>query len=320
MLGSNSKAALAAVLLAAVPAFMGIASWGLARGIEPFVTWYYCFAWWSYIALVEAWLHRRGGNSELWRRPKAWFELLPVSIGVWLIFELYNFRLHNWHYLNLPDSTPVRWLGYSLAFATVLPGLFASRRLIDHLGWFTAADCPPLVCSDRILTTLQVLGGLFLAAPLIWPQVAFPWIWLGFILLLEPLNYRMKVPSLLQDLANGAPGRLYQLLAAGLWCGLLWEFWNYWAGSKWVYTLPLFNRPRLFEMPLAGFLGFPPFALECFAMVSTIQALRDRARTRLSRPTRRRLALVIWVLVLLAFLGAFSGIDRFTVRSYHSVF
>jgi len=224
MLGSNSKAALAAVLLAAVPAFMGIASWGLARGIEPFVTWYYCFAWWSYIALVEAWLHRRGGNSELWRRPKAWFELLPVSIGVWLIFELYNFRLHNWHYLNLPDSTPVRWLGYSLAFATVLPGLFASRRLIDHLGWFTAADCPPLVCSDRILTTLQVLGGLFLAAPLIWPQVAFPWIWLGFILLLEPLNYRMKVPSLLQDLANGgtrpplstARGRALVRLAVGI--------------------------------------------------------------------------------------------------------
>ena len=53
------------------------------------------------------------------------------------------------------------------------------------------------------------------------------------------------------------------LLASGLVCGLLWEFFNYWAGGKWKYTVPWPAGPKLFEMPWLGFLGFPPFALGC---------------------------------------------------------
>ena len=56
------------------------------------------------------------------------------------------------------------------------------------------------------------------------------------------------------------------LLLAGLACGLLWECWNYWAYPKWVYTVPVPPDVKLFEMPLAGYLGFPAFAVECFVM------------------------------------------------------
>ena len=45
--------------------------------------------------------------------------------------------------------------------------------------------------------------------------------------------------------------------------GLFWEFFNFWARAKWIYTVPLFDELKLFEMPLAGFIGFPPFAVEC---------------------------------------------------------
>jgi hypothetical protein len=56
------------------------------------------------------------------------------------------------------------------------------------------------------------------------------------------------------------------LLASGAICGVLWEFWNFWATTRWTYTLPYLGDAKLFEMPLVGYLGFPPFALECYAM------------------------------------------------------
>ncbi len=78
------------------------------------------------------------------------------------------------------------------------------------------------------------------------------------------------------------------LLLSGLLCGLLWEFWNYWSRTKWHYTVPIMEHVRLFEMPLPGYLGFPAFAVECFAMYVCARAIalrlgpgraRDRGRT-----------------------------------------
>ena len=63
------------------------------------------------------------------------------------------------------------------------------------------------------------------------------------------------------------------LLAAGLICGFLWEFWNYWALTKWTYTVPYFGDIKLFEMPVLGYLGFPPFAIECWAMYIFVRSL-----------------------------------------------
>ena len=47
---------------------------------------------------------------------------------------------------------------------------------------------------------------------------------------------------------------------------MLWEFWNMWAFTKWIYIFPLGQDWKFFEMPLVGFLGFLPFALEYFVM------------------------------------------------------
>ena len=47
---------------------------------------------------------------------------------------------------------------------------------------------------------------------------------------------------------------------------MLGEFWNYWAVTKCTYTVPYLGDVKLFEMPVLGYLGFPPFAVECWAM------------------------------------------------------
>ena len=93
-----------------------------------------------------------------------------------------------------------------------------------------------------------------------------PLVWSGFVLLLEPLNYRRGRPSWLAALAVGDASLVLALLASGALCGVLWEFWNYWALTRWTYSVPYVSHLKVFEMPALGYLGFPPFALECYAM------------------------------------------------------
>ena len=81
--------------------------------------------------------------------------------------------------------------------------------------------------------------------------------------------------------------RTISLMAGGATCGLLWEAWNYWAMTKWVYHLPFLGdlgQYRYFEMPLLGFLGFLPFALECWVVLELIAAVLARCRLPVAEP------------------------------------
>jgi hypothetical protein len=98
-------------------------------------------------------------------------------------------------------------------------------------------------------------------------------VWLGFIFLVDPINAWLGGDSLLRDTAARRDNRLVNLLLSGLMCGFLWEFWNFWSRAKWHYTVPIMEHTKLFEMPLPGFLGFPPFAVECFTMYTFVRTL-----------------------------------------------
>jgi hypothetical protein len=111
------------------------------------------------------------------------------------------------------------------------------------------------------------------------PYLAAP-LFLGFAFLLDPINARTGAESILGDLLEGRHGRLTNLGLAGPICGLLWEFWNYWAGAKWIYTVPILPELRRFEMPLLGYAGFAAFAVECFAMYLALRRLAWRAAVR----------------------------------------
>jgi hypothetical protein len=112
-----------------------------------------------------------------------------------------------------------------------------------------------------------------LIIPLVVPQriaaYLFLLLWVGVVLLLDPVNRRLGLPSFLGDLSEGFRRRLYGFVAAGWICGWLWEFWNNWAAAKWRDTFPIFERWKIFQIPAPGYLGFPPFALECFVVYVT---------------------------------------------------
>jgi hypothetical protein len=121
-----------------------------------------------------------------------------------------------------------------------------------------------------------------LIAPFVLPRAIAPFlaapVFLGFVFVLDPVNARLGAESLLADARARRFDRAVNLLASGLLCGVLWEFWNFWAGAKWHYTVPIMPNARLFEMPLPGYLGFPPFAVECFAMYEFVRAVVVRLK------------------------------------------
>ena len=295
------------------------------RKVEPFYSWFYCFAWWSYILTIDAFVYRTKANSLIMSRTREFFLMIPWSIFIWLIFEAANLSLKNWYYIDLPASAPERWLGYAVAYGTVLPGLFETTELLESLGLFKGARIKKGWISSERHAFLIFLGAVFLISSVLFPNYCFPLIWLGFIFLLEPINNRFEGRSLLRDLENGNPRKIYLLLMAGMICGVLWEFWNFWARSKWIYVVPFIKEMKGFEMPLPGFLGFPPFAVEAYVMYNFFSLIRygrgwEQSTYRLNRRKRTRpltSALTAMMIVGFAIL-IFRAIDAHTVDSYYA--
>jgi Domain of unknown function (DUF4332) len=296
----------------------------LFKKVEPFYSWFYCFAWWSYILTVDAIIYLLRGNSLLLSRTKEFFLMIPWSVFIWLIFEAGNLFLQNWYYINLPHSGVERWLGYAIAYGTVLPGMFETTELLETLGLFKNSRIKKTIISGDGHSVLTLLGILCLISSVLIPEYCFALIWVGFIFLLDPLNYRFRGKSLLKDLEEGKPQKIYLLLIAGLICGFLWEFWNFWALSKWVYTVPFFEKVKGFEMPSLGFLGFPPFAVQAYVMYNFISLFRsgrgwEESTYRLNMEKKTR-PLTMFLSAIL--IGSFSvlifrAIDSKTVDSYY---
>lgn len=239
-------------------------------GIEPVATYFTPTAWSAWILVADAAVLSITGRSRLHDAPLIVARMAVLSIPLWLIFEAYNLRLHNWKYVGVPSGLP-GFLGYAWSFATITPAIFETADLVQAL--LPPLPARPWKISAAAEIILMVCGGACLILPLVLPvHVAaylFVFVWLGFVLLLDPLNHRLGLPSFLGDLADGFARRVYGFFLSGWICGWLWEFWNNWAAAKWHYTFPMFQRWKIFEMPAPGFLGFLPFALECFTMYVT---------------------------------------------------
>ena len=294
-----------------------VATVGLALLVEPFVSWYYQWAWWSYILAVDALNRRLSGHSLLRDEPRRFLWLAGVSVALWTFFEALNFRLGNWYYVMDHPAPAVSWARGVVAFATVLPALYETEALLRHLGILRRVAVSPWRWSRAKTLACVLLGVACFALPLAWPEIFFPLTWGSFILLLEPCNRRHAAASRLRELELGEAGPSLRWLLAGLVCGVLWETWNYWARVKWMYTVPGFESLKVFEMPLAGFLGFPPFALECVAIVAFLEALGSRLRHRSNR-WRQAVVGIAAVVAAAATLVVFAAADRITVDSFYA--
>jgi hypothetical protein len=237
----------------------------------PFVrTFFTPLAWTGYILFIDSLVYRNKGTSLLLKRPKEFVLLLPLSIVFWLIFEFYNLFLQNWHYVGLPGELPWRLFGYVWAFATIWPAILETAEALEGWKGISRWKMRPLRISRAHRVGSFVFGVFCLVIPFIVSsnvaRYLAAFVWVGFVFFLDPLNYRTGRNSLFRDLEIGDPRALCSLLLSGIICGFLWEFWNYWAWAKWHYTIPILGDIKIFEMPVLGYLGFPPFAVECYVM------------------------------------------------------
>jgi len=253
----------------------------LLSGNRVIAEWFAPIVWTGYVLSMDALVARLTGRSYLTTARGELVLVALCSIAGWWLFEWYNaprfWRGGDdatglwWQYHNLEPNLFLRRVGYDWAFATIFPALFLTAAAL-RATVFARCRVRPWRPPRWLLTTAVVTGVLAVAAPLIVvSRWLVPLVWLGWLLLLEPLNDRRGLPSWLGDLARGDGSRLCALLASGAVCGVLWEFWNYWAATKWTYTVPYLGDVKVFEMPVLGYLGFPPFALECYAMYHAVR-------------------------------------------------
>ena len=228
-------------------------------------------ALWTGAALLMWSLTRRGYPGLT-----AHLELALLSVPLWWWFELVNARVQNWEYVVTFDySTVERALMTSLAFSTVVPALSAATLLAQRLVRPVALPAPSH--GPRLGVQLIVAGALIQVATLMLPVLFYPFVWIAPLLVLDGLVVRAGGRSLVRDLAGGHWRRAAAIALAGLMCGLLWEFWNFWASPKWVYDVPLFGFAKIFEMPVLGYGGYIPFAWSVAQLVRWVGLIRGRA-------------------------------------------
>ncbi len=270
----------------AIPLIALVATWVLLLlQVEPVPTWFYVFAWYPTLFLLDAIACRLDRRGHLLADRRRAISLFLWSAPIWLCFEAVNLRLANWYYVYLPRGGVERWAGILLSFATVLPAVVLAERFWGAIGvgqGWRMRPVPPGVADVR---RLSWAGGITLGAVLLLPRWLYPLMWGVGLLIADPIVYRRRPDlSLIADLKRGDWGRVTRLMLGGLLIGAIWEGYNYAARGKWIYTVPLLEQVKWFEMPPLGFVGFPFFALEAWAMYHALAVLGVAVPVPLTQP------------------------------------
>lgn len=251
-------------------------AWSLSwMGVTPAAYFTFFPLWLGYILVVDGLTYRRIQTSLLARGWQQWLLLFAFSVPLWWLFEWANGFLGNWRYVLPFDYGQIEYgLLASLAFSTVLPALFTTAFFLRTFPVFARPRYGWRIAPGPFgLVVIASAGAILFALSLLVPQYAFPLVWIGLFLLLDPLNRLFRRTSLAAEVAIGRWDTVIVLWSAGLLCGFFWEFWNWRATPKWVYDVPFVSEPKLFEMPLLGFGGYLPFALEVFAAYALLSGV-----------------------------------------------
>lgn len=265
---------------------------GIFFKLSFFLQWATPIFWTGYILLADGIIFSFKGKSFVFF---AGFPVLFIlSIVVWWFFEWTNIFLSNWHYKGLPDLAS-RYTGYFWSFGTIFPAVLITYGLILLIFREIKIEFHGLKVTNRLLTIMIITGIFFLLLPIVPlsmkfversadPQLFF---WLGWVkmefseymafaiwifgfLLLDPINYLMQKPSILGYMEKGNYKVIVLLSLAGIVCGIFWEFVNWFASTRWFYTVPILGDIKIFEMPILGYLGFIPFAWGIYDIVAFV--------------------------------------------------
>jgi hypothetical protein len=238
--------------------------------------------WLGYILVVDALVQVRTGNSISTTSRKNFVLMFVVSAPVWWLFELINLRTANWEYLGRELFSSFQFnLVSTISFSIVVPAVFETAALIRSFDWMQRLRTGPRVAATSgVFLGLFAIGLAMLSAMLMWPKIFYPFTWTALVFILEPINQWTGRPHFLEELRQGDWRTVTSLLLAALVCGLFWEMWNYYSFPKWIYHIPVLGFWRIFEMPLLGYGGYVPFALELYALTNFLWPNAPRLASR----------------------------------------
>lgn len=265
---------------------LGATFWALNWGVSgPRTHWGFFPLWLGYCLTIDALTYWRSGTSLITRSWRKYLGLFLVSALAWWLFEAINQRTQNWQYQGIELFTRGEFFAWAtLSFTTVIPAVFGSAELVSSFGFWRRVRGGPVIRPDQRTTwAFFIAGWLMLAALLAWPRVFFPFVWMAVYFILEPVNIWLGHRNLA---AHTGQGNWRPVLA--LWLGVLltaffWEMWNYFSYPRWVYQIPWGDCCHIFEMPLLGYGGYLPFALELFALYHLVVGLLGDKNSRYIR-------------------------------------
>ncbi len=239
--------------------------------VEPFASWYFPIIWFGFIFLMDAVNYKLKGHSLMMSRKEQFFKSLILSSLIWWLFEILNLKTGNWSYVSSTFYNESWWIRFfifrTIAFSTVLPAVIETFELIKTFKVFNKIKLEKHhEITHAFLNNIFLLGIFMLLLSIVYPTYFYPFIWFSFFFILDPINYLNSQPSIIGYWKFGNYKTPLVLIVAGTVAGILWEFWNYYAVIKWYYHIPFVDFFKIFEMPILGYLGYGPFALELFAM------------------------------------------------------
>jgi hypothetical protein len=250
---------------------LGVISWVLAwsrfswfEALQPHT---FFPLWFSYILIINALTYRRTGRCMIVDRPGFFVALFPVSAAFWWLFEYLNRFVQNWYYVGV-EFRPLAYFCYAtLSFSTVLPAVLGTREWIhsrfsleSRFGGFKIPNWPHPRLFALLVLAASCAG---LTGVGIWPNILFPLLWLSPLLIIVAMKSLLGEKHLFSNILQGDWTLIVSSALAALFCGFLWEMWNYYSLAQWKYSIPYVHSFKVFEMPLLGYAGYLPFGLQC---------------------------------------------------------
>jgi hypothetical protein len=250
--------------------------WTLNWTLEgPRTQWGFFPLWLGYCLTIDGFVFWRKGTSLLKRDWRRYTGLFLISAPVWWIFEAVNWRLQNWHYEGAEFFTSWEYtLWATLSFTTVVPAVLGTAEFAGSFKFIHRFRNGVVIRPD-LKTTLPffLAGAVMFILMIAWPRVFFPFAWISIYFMLEPINVWLGNHSLVDWLRTGDWRPVIALWIGVLITGFFWEMWNYFSYPKWIYTIPWGGCCKVFEMPLLGYGGYLPFALELYAIYHFVVGL-----------------------------------------------
>jgi hypothetical protein len=232
--------------------------------------------WLGFALAVDGLVFWRTGTSFYTRSRRGYVGLFLLSVPAWWLFEVINLRTQNWVYSGAEHFTPLAFFALSsLCFSVVIPAVFGAAELAASFRFIQRMKPWLVIGADR-RTTLSffVAGWGMLALLLAWPVYFFPFVWISVYFITEPINVWLGNRSLVDHTRTGDWRPVVSLFVGVLFTGFFWEMWNFYSYPKWIYQVPGVDFLRIFEMPLLGYGGYLPFALELSALYHLVTGLK----------------------------------------------